>query len=86
MKTIWKVAISAIHKQSVSLPVGAEPLCVAGQGGIPHVWFSVDTETPTEYRIFGFTGTGCAIPVDIKKYLGTAICEPFVWHVFEFES
>lgn len=77
----WEVAVDGEPHE-----VGAGPaLHVACQGGNPtivYVWTAEDDRTlaapPPRARAFG---TGHEVPED-AVYLGTAVADPFVWHLF----
>lgn len=72
---IWKLAMPTGAK---ILSVGADPAT-----GNPAFWALVDDTQPKEEREFRVFGTGHEIDVPVDWYVGTAICGPFVWHVFE---
>jgi hypothetical protein len=55
--------------------------CRAGDPDTVHVWALEDAGTPYTARL-GVFGTGHPVP-DESVYRGTAISEPYVWHVFE---
>ena len=62
--------------------VGANP----AKPGLPCLWVEVDDALPaTEQHLFKVYGTGQEIeePEEERHYVGTAICDEFVWHVFE---
>ncbi len=78
---------------SVEMPKGARILHVAGQRENLCIWALVDTDHLGELHHFRVYPTGAALPEDFKegpsftedgdRYIGTAHCGPFVWHVFE---
>jgi hypothetical protein len=81
MKTIWKFPLDG-EEQTVSLPAGAQILCVHEQLGRICLWAEVDPEEPSlEYRRFWIVGTGEPRPRS-GKYLGTSFIGNYVWHVF----
>lgn len=59
-------------------------LCVMNQGGVLTLWAEVDTSKPSRHAYIEIHGTGN--PQDhvesTRTYLGSAIVEPFVWHVY----
>ena len=75
------------------MPLDATPLYVAVQesreveaGSIHHIktltlWALVDSEVGTEERTFGVFGTGH--PVPDEGYIGSAMMDELVWHVFK---
>ena len=81
-KRIWKYEMSAAGYANLSIPQGSQFLRVGQQDGTVCLWFMVDDSAVQEMRHFIFTGTGHAVPEE-GKYLGSADCPPFVWHVFE---
>lgn len=99
MNTIWKFELRETDVQRVRMPAGARLLSVQGQlieewyeGGnarrvtAPMLWAQVDTDAPTVERLIAIVGTGNPAPaVDDEDsiYVGSAICGPFVWHVFD---
>jgi len=50
------------------------------------VWALVDPTEPDEERVFEVVGTGHPVdpvaPLE-RKFVGTSVGHPFVWHVFE---
>lgn len=53
---------------------------------MPCLWVEVEASEPvTEKHRFKIYGTGHDIdePEDERHYIGTAVCESLVWHVFE---
>jgi len=84
--TIYKYAISIYDVQSVFMPKGAEILSVAKQSGALYLWAMVRPNEPMEERRIEIVGTGQEMPVGIsveRKFIGTVVDDPFVWHVFE---
>jgi hypothetical protein len=71
----------------LQMPKGARILKVQEQGShppVPTLWALVNQENDMEVRTFVVYGTGQQMNTDRKEvYLGTAMCDPFVWHVFE---
>jgi hypothetical protein len=69
------------------LPIGAEVLTVQIQNGSPQLWAKVDTEQPTEPRIFAVVGTGHELPSSATnlRYIATVQIDGMllVFHVFE---
>lgn len=90
-KVIWKFPLATADKQDISLPKGAEILCVQTQDDKPYLWALVE-EGFTENRTFEIFGTGQKINYDSgtaryidRKYIGSFQQQEgvFVWHVFE---
>jgi hypothetical protein len=82
MRTIFKYPVPVddlMHTHSI--PAGSV-VCYVGQQGCPCIWIEVDTSMDRVERRFQIFGTGHPVP-DGFIYVGTALDEPFVWHVFE---
>ena len=50
------------------------------------LWAMCDTEKPGEDRVIEIIGTGNPVHMDMgveRTFIGTAVMNPFVWHVFE---
>jgi len=60
--------------------VGEDPL-----SGLPAIWARAIPHTGNEKRTFEYIGTGEVINEEgaTKRYIGTAKCGVYVWHVFE---
>ena len=64
------------------LRVGHDP----AEPMLPCLWVELDVDLPaTETHIFKTYGTGHELeePEEERHYVGTAVCGPFAWHVFE---
>jgi hypothetical protein len=90
MKKIYKYEIVEDDKLSISLPIGAEILCVQinGKDNKPYIWALVDTTKENEDRYFELYYTGEEIPYDmgiVRKYVGTYqhLGGVIVCHLFE---
>lgn len=98
MKTIWKFELSVTDVQRVPMPMGAVILTareqhvsersevMAREADVPMLWALVDPDAIKVDRIIGIVGTGNPAPdpdEDGGIYVGTAICGPFVWHIFD---
>lgn len=85
MRTIWKYELDRTDEQVVRVPMVAEFLHVGCQDGVhPVVWALIDTDRPLEDRLLYIAGTGNPVPEPWEgRYVGSAICGPFVWHVFD---
>lgn len=94
MRTIYKYPLGVTGEQKVSLPEGAEPLCVqvqtvpaAGFSRQPIeqlvLWALVDTDKPSKDMTISIFGTGNPVAMDLGLYLGTVqMNSGLVWHVF----
>lgn len=84
---IWKYTLAITDRQQVSMPKGAGILAVANQRGALFLWAMVDPSSlvETEDHDIEIIGTGNQMPdtEDIRRYIGSAVLGPFVWHVFE---
>lgn len=89
LKTIWKYEIRPSTLDVVTMPIGAEILCVQVQHGRACIWALVDVEAATEDRKFLTIGTGQQIETEgvEVKYVGTYQLGggTFVGHVFEIK-
>ena len=85
MRTIWKYQLDMVYRTVVEMPVGATVLQFQNQGGVMTFWALVDTEAPTEERIFYVAGTGKPFPEVAGElyYMGTVQERGYVWHIFE---
>lgn len=87
-KVIWKFPIETTDKQEISIPKGANILCVQTQFNEPNIWAYVNPKAPLENRIIEVFGTGHPINEsdDInRRYIGTYQTDGgnFVFHVWE---
>lgn len=83
---IWEFELEITDMQEVRMPEGAELLSVANQSGKLCLWAMVDPSKEKRCHRIEIFGTGHPIPVDMgiaRKFIGTAVVDPFVWHVFE---
>lgn len=87
MKTIWKFKLEITDIQTISMPVGAEILCVQMQGSDPCLWAIVtDHESIPKMNITLRTyGTGHPIDSTKEQYIGTyqSMSGQLVFHVFK---
>jgi hypothetical protein len=84
-KTIWKYTLDLEAGWWLDMPRGAKVLNVAGVDGEICLWALVDPAEEKGTRYFWIYGTGHPISPGAThtNYLGTAVLEPYVWHVFE---
>lgn len=83
---IWKFELQITDMQELMMPEGAEFLSVANQNGSLCLWATVDPSKEKRHRYIEIIGTGNPMPMDTgvdRKFIGTAVVNPFVWHVFE---
>ena len=84
MERTFKYVLDFTHEQAISMPAGAEVLCVQMQGGNPCIWAVVDERMPLQERKFYIHGTGHPIAgLAVKRYIGTVQDGQYVWHVYE---
>lgn len=82
---IWKYQLKITDQQAVEMPYEHNILSVAEQNGVLCMWVEVN---PNAYLIdvdIEIIGTGNPIyhTVDYgRKFIGTVVMNPFVWHVF----
>ena len=67
------------------MPAEAKLLSVGLQKGKVCLWALVDPSKPIETKMIEIVGTGNPMPNDglVRKFIGTVVADPFVWHVFE---
>lgn len=83
---ILKYTLQITDVQTLFLPLGATPLTVQMQHGMPQLWALVDpASVVTEARLFRVYGTGHDIADALTMlYLATVQdANGFVWHIFE---
>lgn len=83
---IYKFPLKEVANQPITLPVGAEILCVHSQRGILTLWAKIDEKWPkVEQRTIEIFGTGHEMNNDARTYIGTVLMYSgdIVWHVFE---
>lgn len=83
---IYKYTLNLTDLQEVTMPAGAEILSAANQNGSLCLWALVDTDKESRRRFIEIIGTGNPIEKNdniIRRFIGTAVMNPFVWHVFE---
>ena len=81
-RRVWKYPLGLSVEPWVRMPVGAEVVHVAEQGGQPTLWAIVDSSQPMVRRLIHVVGTGDAVP-DGTAYVGTAHLGGYVLHVFD---
>ncbi len=83
---IYKYTLDIVDRQVVRMPRGANILSVGNQRGKVCLWALCNPDMPFSLRAIEIIGTGNSIPENNtvnRVFVGTAIVEPFVWHVFE---
>lgn len=90
MKSIWKYTFTGLTcDQTFDIPVGGKVIH-AGQdpqcSSAVSIWVEVETENEPVQRDFLLMGTGHSLPGNYEiscRYVGSAHCDPFIWHVYE---
>lgn len=85
MKQVFKYPLEHINqKYKFLMPEGAEILTLQLQRGQPCMWALVETDNPSEARVFELVGTGDTLKHD-GRYIGTFQLDngEFVGHLFE---
>lgn len=89
MKTVYKITLDLTeHPQSVIMPVNSKIVHVALQDGLPTLWYEYQRHQflPSNMEVtFRVNGTGWAI-ADNEEYIGTAVGDNFVWHVYRLKA
>ena len=88
METIWKYNLYAVDEpQAIYVPSTAKVLHVAMQHGELAMWIRLTTtHAIAQERWFKVVGTGHTLPENTVDYVGTAVGDVFVWHVFEVKA
>lgn len=100
-KEIWKYPLKPTAvEQLVDMRRGSRVVHVGEQYGFVCVWAETDREQPVVTRMFQVVSTGQIITGRSRsrkaggtwskpqpfKYQGTAMCPPYVWHVYMAEG
>lgn len=84
--TIWKYELDITDRQILLIPKNAEILNVGIQGKTLCLWALVNPDRKKQSRTIEIIGTGNPISnegLPTRDYIGSAVIDPFVWHVFE---
>lgn len=88
MKTIWKSVVrpNSVRNDAldVSVPAraGARALSVGLQHNAVCVWFEVDAAADPAPLKLWCVGTGFGAVPEGKRFLGTVVDGPHVWHLY----
>jgi hypothetical protein len=85
MRVIYKYPLDIVPVQHLTLPVGANILCVQEQYQKAWIWAIVDPEAVTTTRTVNIIGTGhAAYNIDGDNYVGTVQLaqQALIWHIF----
>lgn len=87
MKTIYKYPLEITDYQDVTMPEGAQILCVKLQKGTLCLWALVDPTEKLILRKIRIAGTGHPIQGNNIVYIGTFLMnnDSLVFHVFEIK-
>lgn len=82
-RRIWKYTLSS--ESEISMPKGAEVLCVHEQGEDICLWALIKPDVEMETRTFFSFGTGHKVSDLSLKYIGTSFLRGglLVFHTFE---
>ena len=83
--TIWKKNVEVSRTRTlITMPFPFRIIHVGAQHGILHLWAEVEENNPvTVTRLLVVVGTGWERPPGNLTHLGSALCGPFMWHVYE---
>ncbi len=82
MNTIWKFPLKIKPRQIIKAPSRINFLHVANQNGKLCFWAEVDSsQEKVDLNIY-VIGTGHQMDMSKGIYLGSAVIDPFVWHVY----
>lgn len=87
MNIIYKYKLEPLTINKIRIPTGYKVLTVGIQRNELYLWALVDTDNKeTEMLCYPF-GTGHQISndIDLTDFIGTAVSDTFVWHVFKLE-
>jgi hypothetical protein len=88
LMTIYKYSVNyrsyGFGQFTITMPEGADILCVQMQNGLPYIWALVNINSPLKYRHFYWRATGDFVG-NFKKYIGTIQDGSLVYHLFESE-
>ena len=91
MRTIWKAEIKPnsvrgeAYGISVRATINARAVSVGLQHGIVCVWFEAETTMEDDVLTIWCVGTGFGKVPDGKRFIGTVIDGPHVWHFYADE-
>lgn len=82
---IYKYPLYVQEGAEITMPKGAQVLCVQEQNNRPYIWALTDPERPDETRRFSVYGTSWDVTSPPGKYVGTFQLDngSLVFHVFE---
>ncbi len=86
MKKVWKYEVPLEDRFSISMPEGAEILCVQIQRDDPHIWAVVDPDAERMRRWFRLAGTDHPLGDNLNlNYIGSFQMaeETLIFHLFE---
>lgn len=86
MKTIHKLRLHLVEDQMLYIPNGSKFLHVDEQYNELKIWFECDPTLPPKNFEIIVCGTGHQLHKRATRYIGTAIVDELVWHVYEGEE
>lgn len=83
-RAIWKTPLHH-GENEVNVKIGARPLCLQMQRGVPTIWWVVDPKAADQKRQLNVIGTGwIGKASEFENYIGTwQDLSGLVWHVFD---
>lgn len=81
---VYKYALPIDDWVSVTMPYGAEPLCVQVQHNAPWLWARVRVDNPPAVHHFRVAGTGHDLGSNVGRHIGSIQLAGgnLVFHVF----
>jgi len=81
---IFKYKLNVTSTQTIQMPLAANIRSIQPMNGELCLWAEVNPTNPLVDYVFDIYGTGHEIELyDGRKYHGTVIMGPMVWHIFE---
>lgn len=84
MQRVYKYQLPMNDWVSITMPAGAEPLCVEVQNGLPCLWARITVDNPPAVHHFRIAGTGHDLGSNVGRHLGSVLLHDgaLVLHVF----
>lgn len=84
IQRVYKYELPLGDWVSITMPEGAEPLCVQVQHGCPQLWARVTIGNPPVIHHFRTAGTGHALGSNVGRHIGSFQLAggSLVFHVF----
>lgn len=71
------------------IELGADPrvVLVASQyAPWPTIWIEHEPGVDLTEHAYIVVGTGHQLPLGVSTHVGSAVCDPYVWHVYELST